>query len=285
MPFQYLRRVQPLPGQTRYRTDGPLGVGPDGPVHRALADRLGARPVAVRRIHAPVGAARAALRRDAETIATLGHRGLAVVDDIVDVDDETVLVASTLGTNGTLADRLVLGPIPVDDAVDLVRTVADALDSAHRIGLAHGRVSASNVLLTDDGPVLCDLVQSAAVHGVGPGEEAVAADAAALIHLAALLVDGADRSPRAAAYRSLCRWSAESCTDLTGFVVALSRLDAPTTEAPTTEAPTPGPDAGASSTTTAATPRSDHAALGLVVSVSLVIGTLIGVAGTLLPIG
>lgn len=280
MPFQYLRHVHHLPGQTRYRTDGPLGMGPDGPVHRGLADRLGARPVAVRRLTVPIGPARAVLRRDAETIAALGHPGLAVVDDIVDVDDETVLVASTLGTDGTLADRLVLGSIAVDDAVRIVRTVADALDSAHRLGLAHGRVTPANVVFTEDGPVLCDLVQSAAVHGVGPGEQAVANDAAALIHLAASLVDGDDRSPRAAAYRSLCRWSAESCTDLTGFVAALDRLDQVAHEAPAPPAANPAP---APQGTTTGTP--DHAALGLVVSVSLAVGTVIGVVGTLLPAG
>ncbi|MDE0805571.1 MAG: hypothetical protein OSA99_19900, partial [Acidimicrobiales bacterium] len=67
-----------LPGQARYRTDGPIGMGPDGPVHRGLADRLGARPVAIRRLTVPLGSARAALRRDAEIIAMLGHPGLAV---------------------------------------------------------------------------------------------------------------------------------------------------------------------------------------------------------------
>lgn len=269
--------MQHLPGQTRYRSDGPLGVGPDGPVHRALADRLGARPVAVRRLTVPSGAPRATLRRDAETIAALGHPGLACVEDIVDVDDDTVLVATTLGTGGTLADRLVLGPIPVDEAIRIVRIVADALDSAHRLGLAHGRVSATNVVFTDDGPVVCDLVQAAAVRGVGPGDDAVAADAASLVHLAARLVDGDDRAPRAAAYRSLCRWSAESCTDLAGFVAALDRLDLAfdDVEAPPVHV-TPA---------SVPTPNGDHAALGLVVSVSLAVGALVGVIGTLLPAG
>lgn len=277
MSFQYLQDVQRLPGQTRYRTDGPLGVGPDGPVHRALADRLGARPVAARRLAVPAGPARATLRRDAETIAALGHPGLAVVEDIVDVDDDTVLVASTLGTGGTLADRLLFGPIPVDEAVAIVRTVAEALDSAHRLGLAHGRVHASNIVFTDAGPVVCDLVQSGAVHGVGRSDDAVAADAAALIHLAVTLVDGADRSTRAAAYRALCRWSAESCTDLIGFVAALDRLDLAVDDDPTPAVAAPVTDAPA--------PVRDHAALGLVVSISLALGALIGVAGTLLPVG
>lgn len=260
--------------RTRYRLEAPLGVGPDGVVHRAVAERLGARPVAVRRLPVPVGKPRATLRRDAETVASLGHPGLAVVDDIVDVDDETVLVASTLGTRGTLADRLALGPLDIDEAVALVRTVAAAMDAAHGRGLTHGRLTATNVLLTDEGPVVCDLVQAAALRRSATQEHSATCDTTQLIHLAASLVDGTDRSPRATTYRSLCRWSAESGAGLQGFVAALGRLD------PAVESPTRLP-------TTTATPPSaspaDNASVGLVVSISLAVGALVGGLATRLP--
>ncbi len=267
--FQYVRNVQ-----TRYRMEAPLGVGPDGVVHRAVAERLGAHPVALRRMPIPVGVARSILRRDAETVASLGHPGLAVVDDIIDVDDETVLIASTLGTQGTLADRLALGPLPIDQAVEVVRTVAEAIGSAHGLGLTHGRLTATNVLLTEGGPVVCDLVQAAARHRSGLGENAVERDTADLIHLAASLVNDTDRSPRAAAYRSLCRWSAESGAGLDGFIAALERLDQ------VVEPPMPLP-----TTTTApmSTGPADHASVGLVVSASLAVGALLGAVATLLP--
>lgn len=254
--------------QMRFRLEGPLGVGPDGTVHRALAERFGARPVAVRRLPIPAGPARTRLRTDAETLAALGHPALAVVDDIVDLDDDTVLVASTLGTDGTLADRLVLGPLPIDEAVDVARTVADAIAAAHRVGLVHGRLRTSNVLLTPDGPVVCDLVQAAALG------RARDCDAADLVHLASLLVDADDRSSRAAAYRALCRWSNESDVGIDGFVAALARLD----EIPDTPA-SPPMDAA----TPAQRPRPDHASTGLVVGASLAVGTVMGVMGTVLP--
>lgn len=254
--------------QMRFRLEAPLGVGPDGAVHRALADRLGARPVAVRRLPVPAGPRRRTLRTDAETLATLGHPALAVVDDIVDIDDDTVLVASTLGCDGTLADRLVLGPLPIDEAVDLVRTVADAVTSAHRLGLVHGRLHAGNVLLTPDGPVVCDLVQSGALGR--PRDR----DAADLVHLATLLVDPDDRSPRAAAYRSLCRWSSESDVGLEGLEAALVRLDEIAESPSPTRATPPGPVTRA---------RPDHASTGLVVGASLAVGTAMGVVGTVLP--
>ena len=256
--------------QMRFRLEAPLGVGPDGTVHRALAERLGARPVAVRRLPIPAGPRRRALRTDAETLATLGHPALAVVDDIVDLDDETVLVASTLGTDGTLADRLLLGSLPVDEAIDLVRTVADAIASAHRLGLVHGRLHANNVLLTPSGPVVCDLVQAGALDR--PRDR----DAADLVHLASLLVDPNDRSSRAAAYRALCRWSHESDVGVDGFVTALARLD----EVPEHAPPSPSP---IDSAAPAGRTPSDHASTGLVVGASLAVGTVMGVVGTVLP--
>ena len=252
--------------QTRFRLDAPLGVGPDGLVHRGFAERLGARPVAVRRLPIPNGPARRTLRTDAETIAALGHPALAVVDDIVDLDDDNVLVASTLGTDGTLADRLVLGPLPLDQAIEIVRTVADAIRSAHGLGLCHGHLTPNNVLLTGTGPVVCDLVQAGALDR--PRDR----DAADLVHLASQLVDAEDRSPRAAAYRSLCRWSTESDVGLDGFVAALARLDElpePPAVAPPDEPPRPAPR--------------DDASIGLVVGASLAVGTLLGAIGTVLP--
>lgn len=256
--------------QTRFRLDAPLGVGPDGIVHRGMAERLGARPVALRRLAVPAGPARHTLRTDAETIASLGHPALAVIEDIVDVDDETVLVATALGTEGTLADRLVLGPLPVDEAVEVVRTVASAVASAHGLGLTHGRLTPSNVLLTAQGPVVCDLVQAGALDRRSEPER----DAADLIRLATSLVDGDDRSPRAAAYRALCRWSSESEAGVDGFIDALDRLDQVAKPATATPPAVPMPADG---------PRRDDAPVGLLVSASLAVGALVGAASALLP--
>lgn len=263
-----------------FRIDAPLGMGPDGVVHRAVAERMGARPVALRRLPIPTGPARRRLRDDAESIASLGHPAIAVVEDIVEVDDEHVLVASTLGTQGTLADRLVLGPLPVDEAAALLRTLADALDAAHRVGLVHGHVRASNVLHTTHGPVVCDLVQSRALGRRAAGDGA-ARDTADLVRMAATLVDSADRSPRAAAYRALCRWSSEADAGLDQFVAALDRLDQ--VAAPATArgsgiiAPPPSPPS---------ITQTSHGSgsVGLVVALSLAIGAAVGALGTLLPI-
>lgn len=269
---------------TRYRVDRTLGTGPDGPVYRALAERLGARPVAMRRLSLAAGPARARLRRDAETVAALGHPALAVVTDIVEVDERHVLVASTLGTHGSLADRLAGGPLPVEEAIPLVTTLGDALAATHALGLAHGRVRATNVVFADDGPVLCDLAQAGAL-----GRDATpTGDVADLVQLAAALVDGSDRSPRAAAYRAVCRSAAGSlgspgsAAGLAGLVAACAHVEAAGAPPP----PPPPPRAA-----TATEPRGRHpdptvgsASAGLVVGTSLLVGTTVGALTTLLPV-
>lgn len=259
----------------RYRVEGPVGVGPDGAVHRTTAERLGARPSALRTLDVPAGAARTRLRRDAEIVASLGHPGLALVTDVLEADEQSVQVVSTLGTGGSLEDRLVLGPLGADEAIEVACTVARALAAAHGVGLVHGRVSARNVVFTDAGPVVTDLVQAAAL-----GRRAdFGDDTVALLHLAASLVDGDDHSPRVSAYRSVCRWAIESDAGLAGFVRALQRLAATPGDVHAPPAPgsiaAVGPDA----------PAHLHSAVaGLVIAAALAAGAVIGAVGSLLPV-
>lgn len=257
----------------RYRVDGPVGVGPDGPVHRATAERLGATPVALRRTEIADGPARDRLRRDAEIVAALGHPALAVVSDILEVDDRTVLLAGTLGTGGNLDDLLALGPVDVGRAISLLQTLADALRVAHAAGLAHGRITARNVVLTADGggPVLTDLAQA----GAEGRDSTPRDDTRALLHLASRLVDGTDRSPRAAAYRAVCRWSLESEAALDGVLAALDRIDA---AASIDEHP-----AAASIATRRVEPRPGPPATAVAVGLALAAGATLGAVGTLLP--
>lgn len=154
-----------------YSLDIQIGSGADGPVHRAVADRLGARPVAVR--HLPLdGDGLVHLRRHAEALAAVGHPRLGLITDVARLDDDTVLVATTLGTQ-TLADRMAAAPLPVDEVLEVVNSVAAALHAAHRAALPHGAVHADNVVWAAEPaigrpagvPILVDLGLTAFRHG------------------------------------------------------------------------------------------------------------------------
>ena len=163
----------------------------------------------------------------------------------------------------------------MDEAVRVMRAVADAIESAHGLGLVHGRVSATNVLFTDDGPVVGDLVHAAAL-GM---REAPTTDAAAVVHLAASLVDPDDRFPRATAYRAVCRWSAESDASVRGFLAALQRLD----HLAVGDAKAALPPAGTAPAVCAPPPLDRSTAFGLVAGVSLGVGAVVGAVATWLP--
>ncbi len=63
--------------------------------------------------------------------------------------------------NGSLADRLSQGPLPVRDAVRIATRIAQALVHAHGSGILHCDLKPANVLLDQDWePRLCDFGQS-----------------------------------------------------------------------------------------------------------------------------
>ncbi|HEY0972062.1 MAG TPA: protein kinase [Gemmatimonadales bacterium] len=152
-----------------------IGAGGMGVVYRGTDLRL-ERPVALKTLPylSPDEARR--LHREARAMALAWHPNLAVIHGVEEWRGRPVLVCEYL-PRGTLADRLVPGPLPVFEVFDLGARLASALATLHQARVLHRDIKPSNIGFAQDGtPKLLDFgiahrigatVGAGAPHGDG----------------------------------------------------------------------------------------------------------------------
>jgi serine/threonine protein kinase len=146
----------------RYRLVERLGSGGMSVVYRAYDEVLG-RAVAVKVLagrYAADPAFRARMRDEAQVVARLSHPHVTAVYDFGEsVNDEgqsVPYVVMELLPGGSLAQRLIRGPLPTRAALRLCAEIASALAAAHARGLVHRDVKPGNVMLTPGGAKVVD---------------------------------------------------------------------------------------------------------------------------------
>ncbi|MFD0739260.1 protein kinase [Lysobacter koreensis] len=136
-----------------------IGQGGMGLVYRARANRL-QREVAIKLLSAGPWASPefiASFQEEARHAATLQHPGIVTVYEMGEVDG-LVYYAMELVRGQSLAHQLAAGgPWPAREAAALVRTIAEAVDYAHSVGVLHLDLKPGNVLLDGhDQPKVAD---------------------------------------------------------------------------------------------------------------------------------
>jgi len=112
----------------------------------------------------------ARFEREAQVLASLNHPNIAHVYGFEETAGTRALVME-LVEGETLADRIVRGRIPIDEALAIARQIADALDAAHAHGIIHRDLKPANISLRPDGIVkvldfgLAKVIEPAAVSG------------------------------------------------------------------------------------------------------------------------
>jgi serine/threonine protein kinase/Tol biopolymer transport system component len=147
-------KLSPGTALLHYRLVDKLGEGGMGVVWRAQDTSLG-REVAIKVLpdvfaEDPERAAR--FDREARLLASLNHPNIATVHSVHQVDGVRFL-AMELVPGVEIAARVAAGPLPQDEALDVARQVAEALEAAHESGVIHRDLKPSNVVITPEGRV------------------------------------------------------------------------------------------------------------------------------------
>ena len=151
-----------------YRAERFLGAGAYGQVWVAVDTNTGRR-VAIKFYTHRGGLDWSLLSREVERLALLfADRYVVQLVDVGWDADPPYFVMEYL-EQGSLADRLNSGPLPVSEAVELLREIAVGLVHAHGKGVLHCDLKPANVLLDQDGkPRLADFGQSRLSHEQTP---------------------------------------------------------------------------------------------------------------------
>ena len=137
-----------------YQIASRIGAGGMGEVYQARDTTLN-RQVAIKVLLPAVASdpdRLARFRREARVLASLNHPHIAQIHGFEDADGVHALVME-LVEGPTLADRIVSGPIPINEALAIASQIADALEAAHEQGIIHRDLKPANIKVREDGTV------------------------------------------------------------------------------------------------------------------------------------
>jgi eukaryotic-like serine/threonine-protein kinase len=152
-----------------YEVLSPLGAGGMGEVYRAKDPRLG-RDVAIKVLPEEFfedSDRVARFGREARSLASLNHPGIAAVHSFEEVSGQHILVME-LVEGEDLGQRLAAGALPLEDSLSFAKQIAEALEAAHEKGIVHRDLKPANVEVTPNGGVkLLDFGLAKAFEGDG----------------------------------------------------------------------------------------------------------------------
>jgi WD40 repeat protein/predicted Ser/Thr protein kinase len=165
----------------QYRVESKLGEGGMGVVYAGTDTRLG-RKVAIKMLHPAVvqdAGRMARFQHEARVLASLNHANIAAIHGLEEADGRTFLVLEFV-PGDTLADRLARGSLPLKEALNICRQIAEGVEAAHAQGIIHRDLKPANIKITPDGQVKVldfGLAKAAALFSAadGLGDTATAA--------------------------------------------------------------------------------------------------------------
>jgi tetratricopeptide (TPR) repeat protein len=144
-------------GQTvsHYKILERLGGGGMGVVYKAEDTRL-KRVVALKFLPSELTRdedAKERFVREAQAASALDHPNICNIHEIDETPDGQSFICMAYYEGETLAQKVARGPLPVDEAVEIVCGVAAGLAEAHKNGIVHRDIKPANVMVTNGGEV------------------------------------------------------------------------------------------------------------------------------------
>ena len=136
-----------------YQIETRIGAGGMGEVYKALDTKLN-RQVAIKVLLPAVANdpdRLARFGREAHVLASLNDPHIAQIHGLEDAGVRALVMELVEGP--TLADRIMEGAIPIDEALAIAKQIADALAAAHEQGIIHRDLKPANVKVRPDGVV------------------------------------------------------------------------------------------------------------------------------------
>ena len=137
-----------------YEIITPIGAGGMGEVYLAHDSRL-ERKVAIKILSGEFSQKSDRLRRftqEARAVSALNHPNIITIHEVGE-SDGSHFIATEYIEGKTLRQRLVQGPMPMAESLDIATQIASALAAAHAAGIIHRDVKPENVMLRPDGYV------------------------------------------------------------------------------------------------------------------------------------
>jgi Tol biopolymer transport system component len=125
-----------------------------GEVYRAIDKNLG-RHVAIKILPAAFAEDKermARFEREAKLLAVLNHPNIAAIHGLEESEGRRFLVLE-LAEGETLQARLNRGPLPVEEALETCRELAEGLEAAHEKGIIHRDLKPGNIMIIHEDKV------------------------------------------------------------------------------------------------------------------------------------
>ncbi|NIO29785.1 MAG: protein kinase [Candidatus Latescibacteria bacterium] len=144
-------------GQTisHYKILEKLGEGGMGVVYKATDLKLD-RTVALKFLPPDLTRDPRAKKRfvnEAKTASALQHHNICTIHEIDETRDGHLFISMDCYEGEMLKEMIVKGPLPVQEAIDIIIQVAEGLSEAHAAGMVHRDIKPANIMVTRNGVV------------------------------------------------------------------------------------------------------------------------------------